>query len=506
MAQNVNIDYARLGIGHGLILGCLPEVVQLQELNKILMAESHARTESFGLFETSSPNYTTYYPDVTPEDLMPKPEDFINPVFRALSMVTVHKRNNPIDFAQNDVLRPSGKLLLGQTVNVDHETATGNAIGSVADISWEDEYTTENKLVVPGGINSQLKIDGKSNPRLARGILMDPPSIHSTSVTVEFQWEQSHPKMERSEFFAKLGQLDDKGVQIRRVVTKVVRYHEISLVNHGADPYAQLIKKSGQINNPLYAHISYNSAEEKALGGAIYYFDFKNLGTEDFGEVIQNSAIPKTIINNNNQVKNTTMLREFLVSLIAAYGLSNVTLADGAEPTQEQVDAVRNAVLQAQAAAKTNSDALTTSQNSVTQLTQQRDNLQTQLTAAQNGTEVAGLRTFQTNILTKLREETTNNYKLSTNTPSQVVLDSIANANYEGLQALNVGYIAQLDANTPIKCTKCGSKEVSRGSAKVNDPEQVGNSEQSLSAEDTMAKLRKGDSFATGIHGKSLDK
>ena len=48
---------------------------------------------------------------------------------------------------------------------------------------------------------------------------------------------------------------DKDGKLIRRVVNKVVRYHEISLVHHGADPYAQKIK-DGQINTPLSAEVS----------------------------------------------------------------------------------------------------------------------------------------------------------------------------------------------------------------------------------------------------------
>ena len=31
-------------------------------------------------------------------------------------------------------------MLLGQTVNCDHETNIGNAIGAVSQVIWQDEY------------------------------------------------------------------------------------------------------------------------------------------------------------------------------------------------------------------------------------------------------------------------------------------------------------------------------------------------------------------------------
>src|SRR5690606_30627173 len=185
--------------------------------------------------------------------------------------ISVHKRHNPIDFGKNiEVLQKSMSLLVGQTVNADHETMIGNALGAVRDVQWQESYVSAGKKV-PAGFNAELRIDGKSNPRIARAINSDPPSIHSTSVTVEFEWEQSHPKLPAHEFWSKLGTLDEKGQLIRRIVTGIRRYHEISLVSHGADPYAQLIKKDGKIHNPKFAHITYNSDEEAKRGGAYFF-------------------------------------------------------------------------------------------------------------------------------------------------------------------------------------------------------------------------------------------
>lgn len=109
----------------------------------------------------------------------------------------------PTDFSKNGVLKASMKLMLGQTVNCDHETSIGNAIGSVSQVMWQEGYT-DGKFKIPAGINGVLKIDGKSNPRIARGILMEPPSIHSNSVTVQFRWDKSHPELDNNEFWENL--------------------------------------------------------------------------------------------------------------------------------------------------------------------------------------------------------------------------------------------------------------------------------------------------------------
>lgn len=74
---------------------------------------------------------------------------------------------------------------------------------------------------------------------------MDPPSIHSNSVSVRFIWDKSHPNLDEDEFWNKLGTYDEKGNLICRVVKEIVSYYETSLVSHGADPFAQKIDEMG---------------------------------------------------------------------------------------------------------------------------------------------------------------------------------------------------------------------------------------------------------------------
>lgn len=190
------LDSMVIGAGHTIMLGNVPDPVMgdkghLLKLSDNILAwrgTTRESVETYG-FWGSDIDYNTYYPDLKLEDLKPKDGEFINPMFRLLSATIVSKNYNPTDFSRPGVLKASMPLLLGQTVNCDHSTDIGNAIGAVSKVTWQEAYKAENGFMIPAGINGVLKIDGKANPRIARGILMDPPSIHSNSVTVQFKWE-----------------------------------------------------------------------------------------------------------------------------------------------------------------------------------------------------------------------------------------------------------------------------------------------------------------------------
>jgi hypothetical protein len=107
MAREMTI---KLAFGCNLIMGNAPDKITLDKLHEKLVADPQA-VESFGLFDSNTSNYNTYYPDVTAEDLAPKENEFIQPVFRALSEVVVHKDINPVDFSRNKVLHKSLGLL-----------------------------------------------------------------------------------------------------------------------------------------------------------------------------------------------------------------------------------------------------------------------------------------------------------------------------------------------------------------------------------------------------------
>lgn len=453
------LDTIKLGFGHNLLMGFSSEKINLARIAEKMEREHRLNTESYGLFDSSQPNYTTYYPDVKAEDLNPVDADFIEPPFRALSEVIVHKSWNPVDFAVKNVLKNSLGLLTGATVNPDHEsTIVGNAIGAVSKTAWQESYKADGGIMVPAGINAILKIDGKSNPRIARGIMMDPPSIHSTSVTVQFLWDKSHASLSEEEFFRKLGTYDKDGVMIRRMATKIKKYPEISLVHHGADPYAMKIMKDGKIVNPKYADTSYNSEQAIKLmkEEKFFFFDFKT-------DLIQNeekNTIP--IVSNDNK---TISDMDFLAQLAAAHKLP----AD--KHTEEAVLAATTEAATTAIRLQASVDSLTTTNSAnATEITRLKV-LETELVAlkASNPTaeKLTALESFKTKAITAKRDSVTALYnKVKNNKPDASITTMISNSeDLAALEALEVEYTTQLEQMFPSKCSKCGSTSITKASA-----------------------------------------
>ena len=462
-----------IGSGHTIMAGFLPKGVEPQTFSENFYKWNHVSQESvekLGLFG-SDIDYNTYYPNLTKEDLTPNSDEFIEPVFRLLSSTIVSKNWNPTDFGQPGVLKASMKLLLGQTVNCDHSTDIGNAIGSVSQVMWQEAYKDGN-FVIPAGINGVLKIDGKANPRIARGILMDPPSIHSNSVTVQFKWDKSHPGMDDRDFWNKLGTYDEKGNMIRKVVTEVVRYLETSLVSHGADSFAQKIGEDGKIINPEFAKRTWTSFAEyqEDTKKAYYFTDFK----DDYKSFQESNDTPENNINplNTNKKESTMTLAEFLESL---YGDNMLSLAEGQEKTAEVALQMVKDLVHGKNDLQAKVDNLTTEKNTLAEQVSNKEAEIANLTA---------MATVGKNHIASLRETTVANYKKLKGDAADETIITMLNAETTGLQtliSLNKDYQAQLEEKFPLTCSHCGSHDISRGSSvqepDKNDPDTTHNSE-----------------------------
>lgn len=449
-------DSMIIGQGHTILASYIPEQVGPQTFCERYYEWTKPSSESIsqlGLFG-SDIDYNTYYPDLQPEDLKPKSEEFIEPMFRLLSATIVSKNWNPTDFSHGNVLRSSMKMLLGQTVNCDHSTDIGNAIGSVSKVLWQDSYRDGN-FEIPAGINGILKIDGKANPRIARGILMEPPSIHSNSVTVQFKWDKSHPNMEDNEFYDKLGTYDKNGNMVRRMVTEVVRYLETSLVSHGADNFAQKIGADGKIVNPDFAKRSWSSySEYQEATDKVYYFsDFK-----DYNNTQQ------SFNDNDNQDNKESMneLEQFILSLIEN-GI--ISLGEDHRSPEEAIQALTSLV-SSQKNLQNQVDNLTTEKNQLTEQISNKD------------AEIANLRdmaTVGTNFIASLREDTIASYKKLMGDQVDETIISMINAQTTGLatlESLKKDYQTRLEEKFPMTCSKCGSRDVNRASSITENPNE----------------------------------
>jgi hypothetical protein len=173
-------------------------------------------------------------------DIMPTESDYIYPLFRALSATTIE--GYWIDYSRPGVLQDSTPLLARQTVYADHHFWNVERwLGVVNEAVWDE--MGEHSEGIPG-INVELKIDAYLNPRIARGLLMQPPAIHSDSVTVLFEYEYSHPDLiEDGRFWDLLGE-EVGGATVRLIATKILGYWELSLVFQGADRSAKQLPHS----------------------------------------------------------------------------------------------------------------------------------------------------------------------------------------------------------------------------------------------------------------------
>ena len=466
-----HLDSMVIGQGHTIMAGYIPEAVGAQTFSENYYKWKNPTPDTIAQFGFwgGDIDYNTYYPNLDKSELTPKDEEFIEPMFRLLSETIVSKNWNPTDFGQNGVLKASMKMLLGQTVNCDHETNIGNAIGAVSQVMWQEAYK-DGSFIIPGGINGILKIDGKANPRIARGILMEPPSIHSNSVTVQFKWDKSHPSMEESEFYQKLGTYDSKGEMVRRIVTEVVRYMETSLVSHGADSFAQKIGSDGKIINPTFAKRTWSSYEEYRDDKSKQYFftdyksDFSSFQEKDdtqgsFNDNQEGDEKSKT----NNKENMNKELQEFLESL---FGKDMLTLGEGQEMSQEAAVSLIQNLVSSRNELQTSVDNLTTEKNS---LTEQVTNLNAQVA---NLTEMA---TVGKNHIASLRENAVGTYKKLMGENADETIVTMLNAETTGITtliSLTKDYQARLEEKFPLTCAKCGSKDVNRASSVSEDDTQ----------------------------------
>lgn len=483
-----NTDVMVLGASHSLMVSNVPEVViEAHSLSdnffkgsENFQKDAKSSLERFGMWGGTL-NVNQFMPNVTPEMLKPKDSDFIEPMFRMLSAAVVAKKYNPTEFPEQ-VLKESMPLLVGQSINLDHETDVANAVGAVKSVEWQDKYKDkETGIIIPAGINGIFKIDGLSNPRIARGIQMDPPSIHSNSVTVEFAWEPSHQFEDMWEFYSKLGTYTEDGELIRRIVTKIISYKETSLVWHGADPFAQKIVGSGKLNNPAYAGSQYYSfSEDKAKEAndprkRVSMYDFKSLSEKElkYNTGKSNNENGDNHINQNTQ-KDMNELEEFMQSL---FGDGLLILSEGEKPNTEMIlckvkDLVNeNQKLKDQGIKK---------DEEIESLKKANQDSQKNIEEYKDSHKKWG------EYISKFREETIDSYKkLNGEKVDENILALLENeaTSLDTLKALRKTYENQLEDKFPMKCNHCGSHDVSRASS-MNPEENEGedqNSEKSIS-------------------------
>lgn len=483
------VDTLVLGASHSILVPQIPGNINPSQFSSKFFDAAKKNKESlekYGLFGGGN-NYATFYPDATARDFNPSEDEFIEPVYRLISACIVAKNYNPTEFSER-VLKDAMHLLVGQTVNCDHETDIANAIGSIKEVAWQDAYQVDG-YTIPGGINGTLKIDAKSNPRIARGINMDPPSIHSNSVTVRFEWKPSHSFEHEYEFWNKLGTFAEDGQMVRKIVTRIISFTETSLVSHGADPFAQKIV-DGKIINPAYAKATYGSfkdMEPNEVRKHFYFYDFKGVNQE---EVMKNSIYNTSPITYEQGNKSNTNMNEFETFLEQLFGQGYLTLKEGEKASQElALSQIQQLISENQSLSEAKAQAEAKIADYIKEVNELKEKVA-------SNEKMAGIGTAH---LTEVRNATVESYKklMGEDKVDENIL-SLLNAETTGLEtllSLKATYDAQLDEKFPLHCADCGSHNVNRGSSveegKNNDTEDD-EEFSDASPVQTLANLAKG--------------
>jgi len=205
--------------------------VNAAELDKKLRAAGQSSLWSFVPSQVKSDNFN--FERI--EDVLPSEADYITVPFRALSQAFVP--GHCLDFTTDGVLEAAVPLIVGQTVYPNHDfTDINNALGVISAANWDAEDVAQKGAP---GVNVQYKIDALMNPRISRLLLMRPPGIHSTSLTLLFEFDFSHPDLvEQGRFWQLLGE-EVEGSIVRLIVTEILECWEGSLVFMGADRMAK---------------------------------------------------------------------------------------------------------------------------------------------------------------------------------------------------------------------------------------------------------------------------
>ena len=409
-----------------------------------------ATTTGDGIKSATNPKFT---PGGEAEKLIPKESDFISFPFRALSATTVAAYTYRATEFPEAVLRESVSLLNGQTAFQNHWADTSGSIGMSEESSW-GERTTQNGVVIPAGINTNIKVDTTINKQIARKMLTG--EICCVSVKVKFEWRPSHQFSKEWEFHEQLGEMQPDGTMCRRIATKILQYQEISVVNVGADPYAGMIDGEGMLrkidNTQVYNVEGFSATEtEKPTAENQVGQNICVVGLTKETLLLTKKQKPDPEDKGEGEEKTKAMTAE----LIAKYEGEKNALVEKLKAGEESL--ATKIVEISQLSAK-----LTTATEELAKKT-------AELEAAKISAEKWELH------LTEKKTAVVDLYKKASESPSEAIISLIEKSNETELVALEKEYVKKAEQLFSFKCKKCESTEYSLQSSTTEKANSKGN-------------------------------
>lgn len=437
-------------------------IVSAAKAHGIEVNEKHTSFASF--VEFAGPNGAKLMDTMELHNyLKPTDADYIQVPIRALSATAV--QGGIMDFGHKDgkALREAVPLFNNLTIFKDHDWSVDNWLGKTSDAYWDGADGD-----TPAGVNMMLNVDTKADPKAARGLLSG--ALDSGSVTVKFDYEQSHPKMKLDEFFNKLGEEVD-GETVRALVTKITRLMEYSVVWQGADAYAKVIGDDGKIYVPGQAS---NSLKHKTG---------KQENTMDWSKLAALLGL--------NLGESVT--QETFEAAVKAQNINATALAEA----QVKVTEAQTALTVAQTELSASKTQVTELTASVTKLTTDLATSTTQATTLQNKvTELTPMADLGRTSLTEVRTEALRLYNLVEADKATEAMRALINgAELSVARSFVTSYKDRAEQVAPLKCTACGSSSLSRGVAVPADVPAVDTGASTLQNDRMKAAL-------ASVHGK----
>jgi len=257
----------------------------------------------------------------TPIEAVPNLEDFFVYPFRQLSADSIIGRGSwKATKFPNEILRGAMMKLEGIPAMIHHSRDKSNEIGTIGVPSWQDVSYSETGKQIPAGINAPFIIDSKRSDiatKICRSLNSPNPPRTSCSVSAVFNFKTDNDYPNVRAFDEAL----QKG-EAHRVVTKIVKFLESSIVFNGADEFAKNLNENGLVN------VGYSADDTEQWTDYIndkkYYI---------FDEMPEKINLSFSSVSDNDKSDNSMGKIKLVGVLATAFGMS-----EGAEITSEQFE------------------------------------------------------------------------------------------------------------------------------------------------------------------------
>ena len=392
-------------------------------------------------------------------------ENFVYVPVRALSACIVGGNSwKASDFSTPGVLKKSLALLKNKPVFTNHNLWDVNStVGVIVATQYGAAYKMDDGTEVPEGIDCLIRVSKKNNPKIADGLMADPPEFQSFSVSVLYKYKPSHSftdgegNEDEYKFDRMIGQMID-GQMVRRIATEIVDYIELSLVSIGADPFAKIKTAEGKIISVDRGAVTSCSADFNETDQVVALY--KESGQIFFSgndqtplHLTRFSAVPATDPNDD------AMLKAHFAQLLG------VTENEVTPELLSQYSIVKTSDLQTLTANGERIETLTaevaTEKNKVVALNSKITTLEA--TIAANKTKLADFERVRTETLQARKGAILSAYlKVSNNTGEEAFRQVLESADESALDKFEKDYkIAGLEKFGKPKCNSCGSTNFS---------------------------------------------